>query len=80
MGFAKAAAAVNEKRVVRFAGCFGNRSGGGAGEVVVVANNERFESVFRIEHKVNLDSLVNGLCGEANSRAVNLAGGEARRI
>jgi hypothetical protein len=29
---------------------------------------------------VNLDSLVNGLCGEANARAVNLAGGEARRI
>ena len=31
---------------------FGDSFGGGAGEVVVAANNERFKSEFRIEHTV----------------------------
>ena len=51
MGFPKAYAAVKEQRIVRFARSLSDRQGRGIGEVVVVPDDKRVESVFRIETK-----------------------------
>ena len=49
MRLAQADAAVKKKRVVGFAGRLGDGQGGGVGEIVVVADDKRFERVFGIE-------------------------------
>ena len=45
-------AAVKKERVVRFAGRLRDGQRGGVGEIVVVADDERFESVLGIEMQI----------------------------
>ena len=49
MGLAQPDTAVKEQRVVGFPGSLGDRLGGGTGEIVVVADDERLERVLRVE-------------------------------
>ncbi len=51
MRLAQTNAAVKEKRIIGFAGRLGDGQGGGVGEIVVVADNERFKRVFGIEQR-----------------------------
>jgi hypothetical protein len=46
VGFAQADSAVEKERIVGFAGRLGHGLGGGAGEIVVVADDERFKRVL----------------------------------
>ena len=49
MRLAQADPAVQEKRVIRFAGRLGDGERGGMGEVVIVADHETVKSIFWIE-------------------------------
>ncbi len=57
---AKAGAAVEEERIVRFARLLRHRHRGGVGEAVVVAHHKRFKRVARVKHQVAIGGLARG--------------------